>query len=191
MGPRRVVVLAAVLILAACGGGEKTVTVYLSQRLGPDGPPGQIAPVLMPVERTLRSSNARPYQIVQLIRQGPAPGEWGKGFVETIDAETRIRSVSVLGSTATVELDGEEPDLYGSAAIVYSLTSLPDIDTVQLRAQRQRLLRPSAKRTTNQGADRETFRWLARRAVRFASADRRRDMPTRIVKLPDVREARP
>jgi hypothetical protein len=133
MGSRRVVVLAAVLILAACGGGEKTVTVYLSQRLGPDGPPGQIAPVLMPVERTLRSASARPYQIVKLIRRGPAPGEWGKGFVETIDTETRVRSVSVLGSTATVELDGEEPDLYGSAAIVYSLTSLPDIDTVQLR----------------------------------------------------------
>jgi hypothetical protein len=133
MGPRRIAVLAAILSLSACGGGEKTVTVYLSQRLGPDGPPGQIAPVLMPVERTLRSGSARPYQIAQLVRQGPSPGEWGKGFVETIGTETYIRSVSVLGSTATVDLDGEEPSLYGSAAIVYSLTSLPDIDTVQLR----------------------------------------------------------
>ncbi len=133
MEPRRVVVLAAALILAACGGGEKTVTVYLSQRLGPDGPPGQIAPVLTPVERTLRAGIATPYQVAQLVRQGPAPGEWGQGFVETLDPQTRIRSVSVTGSAATVELAGGAPDFYGSAALVYTLTSLPEIDTVRFR----------------------------------------------------------
>ena len=118
--------------LAACGGGRETVTVYLAQRLGHDGPPGQIAPVLMPVERTLRSDIPTPHQVVLLVRQGPAPGEWGQGFVETIETQTRLRSVSVAGRTATVQLVGREPGFYGSAAIVFSLTSLPGIESVQL-----------------------------------------------------------
>ena len=39
----------------------------------------------------------------------------------------------MTGSAATVELAGGAPDFYGSAALVYTLTSLPEIDTVRLR----------------------------------------------------------
>ena len=74
-----------------------------------------------------------PYQVVLLVRQGPAPGEWGQGFINTIDTRTRLHSVSVEGSTATVDLLGREPGFYGSAAIVISLTSLPGIESVHLR----------------------------------------------------------
>jgi hypothetical protein len=136
LGLRRIVALAALLTLAACG-GEDTATIYLVQRLGPDGPPGQIAPVLMPVERSLRTGISTPRQVALLVRQGPAPGEWGQGFVVTIDPRTRVRSVSVVDSTATVELAGREPDYYGSAALVYSLTSLSGVETVRLRLDGQ------------------------------------------------------
>ena len=132
MGLRWLAAFAVSVSLAACGGSQETVSVYLAQRLGPDGPPGQIAPILMPVERTLRTGIPTPYQVVLLVRQGPAPGEWGQGFIETIDTRTRVRSVSVEGRTATVQLVGREPSLYGSAAIVFSLTSLPGIENVQL-----------------------------------------------------------
>ena len=132
MGLRYVIAIAGALMLSACGGAERA-TIYLEQRLGPDGPPRQVAPVLAPAARTLHTGIATPYQVVQLVRQGPAAGEWKQGFVATIDRRTRVRSVSAIDSTATVELVGQEPDFYGSAAIVYSLTSLPGIDTVRLR----------------------------------------------------------
>jgi hypothetical protein len=87
----------------------------------------------MPVERTLRAGISAPQEVVLLVRQGPVPAEREQGFIQTVPSETRVRSVSVADSTATVELAGQEPDFYGSAAIVYSLTALPGIDTVRLR----------------------------------------------------------
>ena len=133
MGPRRIVVLAAVLILAACGGGEKTQRSTSVSGLVPTGHPVRSLPFSRPSSAPFAAGIATPYQVAQLVRQGPAPGEWGQGFVETIDPQTRIRSVSVTGSAATVELAGGDPDFYGSAALVYSLTSLPEIDTVRFR----------------------------------------------------------
>jgi hypothetical protein len=131
-GVRRLALL-ALLVLAGCGGGEETVTIYLEQRLGPDGPPGQIAPVLMPVERERREDMSAAYQAMLAIRQGPGPGEWGDGFRDTIRPETRLRAVRILRGTATVELLGREPDSYGTAAIVFSLTELPGVEAVRLR----------------------------------------------------------
>ena len=119
-------------VTAGCGGDESTLTIYLKQRLGSDGPPGQITPVLTPVERERRSGVSSACQAGLFVRQGPAPGEWGQGFLETLRPGTRLRAVSVERSVATVRLAGKEPDLYGSAAIFYSLTSLPGIDGVRI-----------------------------------------------------------
>jgi hypothetical protein len=129
----RALLLGALALLAGCGGGDEGLTVYLKQRLGPDGPPGQIAPVLMPVERERRDGMSAAYQAVLAIRQGPGPGEWGEGFVETIRPETRLRAVRVTRGIATVDLVGRAPDLYGTGAIVYSLTELSGISGVKLR----------------------------------------------------------
>jgi spore germination protein GerM len=133
MTTRVVGAAALILALGACGGTDETVTIYLAQRLGPEGPPGQIVPVLMPVERERRDRMSAAYQAVLAIRQGPGPGEWGEGFVETIRPETRLRGVRVAGGTATVDLAGRPTDLYGTAAIVYSLTELDGVRAVRLR----------------------------------------------------------
>ena len=59
--------------------------------------------------------------------------ERARGFMDTIQPETRLRSVSIDDGTATVDLDGREPSVYGAAAIVYSLTTLPGVERVALR----------------------------------------------------------
>jgi hypothetical protein len=128
-------VLAAIL-LAGCGGGdEETLTVYLKQRLGPEGPHSQIAPVLMPVERGRRDGIPPEHQAVLEVRVGPSPDERAHGFLDTMKPETRLRSVTIAGGTATVELLGREPDFYGTGAIVYSLTAIPGVDRVALRLE--------------------------------------------------------
>ena len=123
----------AVLVLAACGGDEDRLTVYLKQRLGPEGPHSQIAPVLMPVEREPRIGIPPEHQAVLEVRVGPSPDERAHGFLDTVEPGTRLRSVSIKDGTAAVELIGGEPDFYAAAAIVYSLTALPGVERVALR----------------------------------------------------------
>jgi hypothetical protein len=123
----------ALLLAAGCSGDDETLTVYLKQRLGPEGPHSQIAPVLMPVERERRGGIPEQHQAVLEIRVGPSPDERAYGFLDTVEPETRLRSVAIEGDTATVELLGREPDFYGAAAIVYSLTALPGVEQVALR----------------------------------------------------------
>jgi Sporulation and spore germination len=125
-------VLGALALAAGCGGDEETLTVYLKQRLGPEGPHSQIAPVLMPVERERRRGIPEQHQAVLEVRVGPSPDERAHGFLDTVEPETRLRSVAIEGDTATVELLGRKPDFYGAAAIVYSLTALPDVEQVAL-----------------------------------------------------------
>jgi sporulation and spore germination protein len=126
----------AVVLLAGCGGGEEeTLTVYLKQRLGPEGPHSQIAPVLMPVERERRDGIPAEHQAVLEVRVGPSPDERAHGFLDTLKPETRLRSVTIAGGTANVELLGREPDFYGTGAIVYSLTAIPGVERVALRLE--------------------------------------------------------
>jgi hypothetical protein len=134
VGPRVAVIVAAALLgpLAGCRDPD-TATVYLARRLGPQGPPGQLAPVLAPVERPLRGDGAAHREVALLVRQGPMPPEWGAGFAATIDPATRVVAARRTGSTVTVELAGREPDYYESAALVYSLTALPGVSRVRLR----------------------------------------------------------
>jgi hypothetical protein len=125
--------LVLIALAAGCGGDDETLTVYLKQRLGPEGPHSQIAPVLTPVERERRKGIPVEHQAVLEVRVGPAPAERAHGFLDTIEPETRLRSVVIEGDTATVELLGRQPDFYGAAAIVYSLTALPGVEQVALR----------------------------------------------------------
>jgi hypothetical protein len=119
--------------LAACGGHDERLTVYLRARLGPEGPHGQIAPVLTPVERDRRAGISAARQAILDVRTGPSPDERAHGFLDTIGPQTRLRDVRVREGVATVDLLGHEPDFYASAAIVYSLTELDGVDTVRLR----------------------------------------------------------
>jgi spore germination protein GerM len=133
---RYLLAVGALALAAGCGGGdEETLTVYLKQRLGPEGPHSQIAPVLMPVEREPREGISAAHQAVLELRVGPSPDERAHGFLDTVEPETRLRSVTIEGDRATVELLGREPDVYGAAAIVYSLTALPRVERVALRLE--------------------------------------------------------
>jgi Sporulation and spore germination len=121
-------------LMAGCGGGgeDERLTLYFKQRLGANGPPGQLAPVLMPVERKPRPGEKPGRQIVLDLSEGPTPGERTRGYLDTILPGVRFGSVTIRDGTAVVELARREPDFYGTAAIVYSLTELPDVDRVAL-----------------------------------------------------------
>jgi hypothetical protein len=129
---RRIAPLLLVLALAGCGGGPARLTIYLPQRLGPDGPPGQRVPVLMPVERERRETMSAARQAVLDVMGGPAPAERARGFLDTIDLSTRLLGVRVSSDMATIELAGDEPDYLGSAAIVYSVTEQTGLERVRL-----------------------------------------------------------
>jgi spore germination protein GerM len=131
---RIALLLVIAFLVVSCGGGhDDTITVYLKAHLGPEGPSGQIAPVLTPVERHRREAMSAAWQSILDIRVGPSPDERAHGFLDTIAPQTRLRHLAVVGGTATVDLAGREPDFYGSAAMVYTLTELPGIDRVRLR----------------------------------------------------------
>jgi sporulation and spore germination protein len=129
---RRLAPLLLVIALAGCGAGSARLTIYLPQRLGPEGPAGQRVPVLMPVERERRAAMSAARQAVLDVMGGPAPEERARGFLDTIGLSTRLIGVRVSGDMATVELAGAEPDYLGSAAIVYSVTELTGVQRVRL-----------------------------------------------------------
>jgi hypothetical protein len=134
---RRVAPLLLLLALAltGCGGGSGRLTIYLPERLGPDGPAGQRVPVLMPVERDRRDTVSAARQAVLEVMGGPAPAERRRGFLDAIGLSTRVVGVRVADDLATVELAGREPNYLGSAAIVYSVTEQTGVQRVRLLLQ--------------------------------------------------------
>jgi hypothetical protein len=129
---RRLAVLPLLVVLAGCGGGSDELTIYLPQRLGPEGPHGQRSPVLMPVERPRRETMSTVRQAVLELMVGPAPAERARGFSDTLPPGTRANSVRVEGGIAEIDLAGPEPTFLGAAAIVYSATSVPGVRAARL-----------------------------------------------------------
>jgi hypothetical protein len=154
---RRLAPLLLVLALAGCGSAR--LTIYLPQRLGPEGPPGQRVPVLMPVERERRAAMSAARQTVLEVMGGPAPAERARGFLETIGLSTHLLGVRVSGDVAIVELAGAEPDYLGSAAIVYSVTERSGVQRVRLLLDGHRCCIYTHQAAPWPGAlDRRTFR---------------------------------
>jgi hypothetical protein len=125
------VVLLAVVVVG-CGGDDGRVTVFLRQRLGPDGPPGQIAAVLEPASRPPRRGLAPAVQALVQIAQGPTPDERARGFEAAVPPGTRLSLQRIDDGTAVVEVVRGRLDFYGVAAVVYSLTELPGIEQVRV-----------------------------------------------------------
>lgn len=156
---RRVALCLLALAAAGCGGTDDALTVYLPQRLGPEGPKGQRVPVLMPVERDRRETMSAVRQAVLEVMGGPAPGERSRGFLETIPLATRLVDVEIAGDLATVELAGAEPSYLGAAAIVYSVTEQTGVQRVRLRLDGEPCCVFTHQATAWPGAlDRRTFR---------------------------------
>lgn len=153
-----VVGAAAALGLVGCGGGDG-ITIYLRARLGPDGPPGQRAPVLTPVEREARDGMSAARQAVLEVLVGPSPHERARGFLDTVSIETRLLGAQTDGKTTIVELAGEEPDFYGAAAIVYSVTEAAPRSRVGLRID--------GKPCCVYSHEGRAVRWLSRRTFRY------------------------
>jgi hypothetical protein len=131
------VIAALALLLAAifgagCVDGDESVRMYLKQHLGPDGPRGQIAPVLEPVARPQRPELLPAAQVLVQLRQGPTPDERAQGFEPTFDPGTRFPHVRVRDGTAFVDVAGKPLDYYGVAAVVLSLTELSGIERVRV-----------------------------------------------------------
>ena len=126
-------ILAAVaIVVVGCSGGERPVTVYLEQRLGPDGPPGQIAPVLEPVDRRPRKGIGSAAQALVQLRQGPTPEERARGMTAPVEPTTRLRLDRIENGLAFVEVAGDRLDFMGVAAVVFSLTELRGIERVRV-----------------------------------------------------------
>jgi hypothetical protein len=56
----------------------------------------------MPVEREPRVGTPRAHQAVLELRVGPSPDERAQGFLDTVESQTRLRSVAISGGTAMV-----------------------------------------------------------------------------------------
>jgi hypothetical protein len=132
-GVRVWIVLPLAVALAGCGGGrDEHVTVYLEQRLGPDGPPGQVAPVLEPTQRPQRRGLSPAVQVLVQLSQGPTPDERVRGFEATVPPGTRLTLERVEHGTAFVDVVRGDLDFEGVAAVVYSLTELPGVERVRV-----------------------------------------------------------
>lgn len=120
------------VVLAGCGADDVQVTVYLEGRLGPEGPPGQIAPLLEPVGRDPREGLGDAEQALIQLRQGPTPGERARGLRSPVSPATRLRLDRTGRGTAFVRVSGQPLDVRGVAAVVFSLTELAGIERVRV-----------------------------------------------------------
>ena len=131
------ILLLVIPVAAACrAADDERVAVFFRQRLGADGPNGQVVPVLEPVTRPRRAHMDPAWQALLELRQGPRPSERVLGFEPTLEVESRPLSVRVERDLAIVEL-AAPTDIYGAAAIVYSLTELDGIERVRLLVNRK------------------------------------------------------
>ena len=83
------------------------------------------------VRRQRRAQMSPVWQALLELRQGPTHRERRLGFEPALPFAARPLSVDVGGATATVEL-ARTTDLYGAAAIVYTLTAVDGIERVRI-----------------------------------------------------------
>ena len=170
MRPALVAVLFAALAAGCGGGGADVVTIYLRARLGPEGPQGQRAAILTPVERERRPTMTSARQAVLELLVGPSPDERARGFQDTIPIATRLLGVRIDGARAVVDLAGAEPNVYGAAAIVYSVTEASSVRRVQLRLEGRLCCVRSHSGVAIPWLSRATFRYWQGEPCRFRTS---------------------
>ncbi len=129
---RALKLLALAFACVGCGGEERRVTIYLEHRLGPDGPRGQLAPVLEPVTREPRGDLGDADQVLHQLFQGPAPSERSLGMRAPVASATGLRIDRIERGTAYVRVLGQPLDVMGVASVVFSLTELDGIVRVRV-----------------------------------------------------------
>jgi spore germination protein GerM len=165
---RRVLAAAvAVPVLAGCGLPSHNVT-----RLSPDSVPfGLMSPAvptatqqaqgprtyvyfvsgnrLATVPRHVIGANV-PAEAARALIEGPTPNESAEGLSSDVPAQTRLVSLDLTGSVATVDLSSEFGNLGGSdqvlavAQFVYTLTASPYINSVRFAIDGKRIEVPDA-----------------------------------------------
>jgi hypothetical protein len=127
------------------------VVYFLLEQIEGEEPPG---PFLVPVHREISLSGNSVQQAVEVLLAGPTPDEAaGTPSISTaIPEETQALGGSVEAGVATVDLSGEFDDGGGSfgmfarlAQVVYTLTRLPDIDSVAFEIEGESVIGFSAE----------------------------------------------
>jgi germination protein M len=133
--------LAALIVVAACGGGEtKTVTRTVTETSTSSVP--SEAPVLLslyflqegrvaPEQRSVVSGPAVATAAIHQLFEGPMTN-----LTTAIPPELRLQSLAIAGETARVELYSRLTDRKALAQIVYTLTQFPTVERVAINGAR-------------------------------------------------------
>lgn len=104
---------------------------------------------LRPVTRSIHGVNP-PADLVRAVLLGPRPAESEQGLTSAIPAQTRLLSLDVSGTTATLDLSKEFGDLGGPAQVqavaqlVYTVSQSPHIDAVRFDVEGKPIEVPDA-----------------------------------------------
>jgi hypothetical protein len=154
----RAALLVVPLLLTGChAGGDDKLHVYFPQRLGADGPHGQVVPVLEPVARERRAHMDAGWQALLELRQGPAPAERIRGYLPALELRERPLRLMLRGRDAVVEF-ASPPDALGAASVVYTLTGLDGIDRAGIRVAGRPCCLPRHDGGSDLFATRERYR---------------------------------
>lgn len=154
----RAVLLLVPLLLTGCHAGtDERLNVYFPQRLGPDGPQGQVVPVLEPVARERRAHMDAAWQALLELRRGPAPAERVRGYLPALKPRDRPLRLTLRGRDAVVEF-ASPPDALGAASVVYTLTGLRGIERAGIRVAGRPCCFPRHDGGTDLFASRDRFR---------------------------------
>ena len=120
------------LALTGCGASAESkgeFSIFLKRQQE-----GQVAPVLASTTREAADELIAPHLVLRELVAGPTKAEKSDGFRASLPSSARIVSVRIEGSRVDVNVSGlPADDFYAAAATVYSLTELPDIETISLR----------------------------------------------------------
>jgi spore germination protein GerM len=125
----------AALLAAGCGdANQSTATLYLKRNIE-TSQTGHVIHVLAPVVRAVPENKRAPTRVLEELLQGPTAAEEEDGFVPTLGRSIEVLGVHVSSGVATVNFGDYAPeDFFAQGAVVLSLTELPGIRAVALRA---------------------------------------------------------